>query len=378
MPDPIIKVNNNGTNKIVTINGQILQAPVGTGDLQDNKAYTVQQAGTLEITPDTGYTGMRKATLTVPNGVVKPANVITGSNANISSQGTTISLDSTISNTPTVTVPGYVSEGTAGNTGVLLSATDANFIPGNIKKNITIFGKTGTYEGSSGGGTSQESKSYTVQQSGSQTILPDSGYDSMDQVALNVPAGNCSCPSSILVENVNIANLYGTAGIQTNVSLTPVVNAGYISTGTSNTPLLTIYTNSPYHDTSPLTIQDSTLIAPAGFYPQAYSYTLSGTGVKKEISETRSRTLSISGLSSRPSYVIGMLGGSGATPDDIICFYLIDAEDEIYVRGTSTIMLRGSKLDCTWTSSSGTYTITLVDTSTSTYFASGTWQIGCF
>lgn len=118
-----------------------------------------------------------------PNGSVTAPSTISGSGALISTDSTegTLTLSKQISVTPNVTTAGYISSGTAGTASVslttyigLLGATtytpstsnqtiqqgsyltgdqtilgDADLVAGNIKNGVTIFGVTGTYEGSS-------------------------------------------------------------------------------------------------------------------------------------------------------------------------------------------------------------------------------------
>ena len=91
--------------------------------------------------------------------------------------------------TSSQTIPaGYTS---GGSVGAVTSAIDNNIQAGNIKKDVEILGVTGTYEGS--GGTLQ-TKNVTVTQNGTQTITPDTGYDGLNQVNLDVdvPTGASS------------------------------------------------------------------------------------------------------------------------------------------------------------------------------------------
>lgn len=81
------------------------------------------------------------------------------------------------------------------------------------------------YPEGGGGGNAQASKSYTVAASGTQTISPDTGYDSMQEVALSVPTGSAGTPSA-------------TKGTVSNhaISVTPSVTntTGWISGDTKN------------------------------------------------------------------------------------------------------------------------------------------------
>ena len=100
------------------------------------------------VTAPAGYYAS-DATKTITSGSATPASTITGTGASVSSSSTTLTLSKTVSNTPQVSA-GYISSGTSGDSSISLSATDSNFTESNIKKDVSIFGKTGTYEGSSG------------------------------------------------------------------------------------------------------------------------------------------------------------------------------------------------------------------------------------
>lgn len=64
---------------------------------------------------------------------------------------------------------------------------DANLVAGNIKSGVSIFGVSGTYTGSSSGGSGSVSlQSKTVSPSErTQTVKPDSGYGGLSQVTVN-------------------------------------------------------------------------------------------------------------------------------------------------------------------------------------------------
>lgn len=117
----------------------------------------------------------------VANGSATAPASISGTSASISTGTNTLTLTKTVSVTPSVSA-GYISSGTAGNSSVSLTASvttkaaatitpgttnqtiasgtyltgtqtisgDTNLIADNIKKDVTIFGVTGTHEGSSG------------------------------------------------------------------------------------------------------------------------------------------------------------------------------------------------------------------------------------
>lgn len=173
----IIATNDNGVELTYTRGGSY-QAKTVT-------PTTSQQT----ITADAQYDALSSVTVNaMPSGSVTAPSSITGTSASVSTGTNTLTLSKTISVTPNVTTAGYVSSGTAGNSSVSLTASvttkgaatitpgtsnqtiasgtyltgtqtisgDANLVAGNIKKNITIFNITGSYEGSGGGGMNKQ------------------------------------------------------------------------------------------------------------------------------------------------------------------------------------------------------------------------------
>lgn len=119
-----------------------------TGALQTKTSTDLTASGATVTVPAGVYTS--QASKSISTGTATSASTITGTGATASSSGTTITLTKSVSNTPRITTAGYISSGTAGNSSISLSATDADFLPENIKKDVNIFGKTGIYEGSGG------------------------------------------------------------------------------------------------------------------------------------------------------------------------------------------------------------------------------------
>ena len=152
-----------------------------------SKASFTLTAGTKYLNIPTGYNDTASYyTLTVASGSATGPSTVSGTSATVSTGTNTLTLTKTgVSTTPTVSV-GYVASATSSTATVTLTASvttkaaatitpgttdqtiasgtyltgtqtiagDANLIESNIKKDVTIFGKTGTYEGSGGGGGS--------------------------------------------------------------------------------------------------------------------------------------------------------------------------------------------------------------------------------
>lgn len=121
---------------------------VGSGVTQRSSSDLTASGAT--VTVPSGYYA-NQATKNVASGSATAPASISDTGATASSNGTTITLSKTVSNTPQVSA-GYVASGTAGNSSVSLSATDSNFTAENIKSGVSLFGKTGSYTGGGGSG----------------------------------------------------------------------------------------------------------------------------------------------------------------------------------------------------------------------------------
>lgn len=183
------------------------------------------------VTAPAGYYSSA-ATKTITSGSATPAASISGSSATVTAGTNTLTFTKTISNTPQVSA-GYISSGTAGNTNVSLTAsintrsssdltasnltvtapsgyyasnatktlTDANLLATNIKKDVSIFGVTGTYEGSGGGSSSDG------------VYVDDSYNDEMNTASSSIEFnGLLGAPTSFIIRSItpNMATPSGT------------------------------------------------------------------------------------------------------------------------------------------------------------------------
>ena len=186
-----VTISSNTTTTVIPTTGYdameevVITTSVPTPSLEASKTVTISGSGTTTVNPSTGYDAMEQVSVSVPAGsATTPATTITANpSISVSSGGLiTASVSASQNVTPTISA-GWVSSGAAGaisvggsNTSQLTTKAaatytpttsdqtiasgqyltgaqtiqgDANLLAGNIKKDVSIFGVTGTLEGSS-------------------------------------------------------------------------------------------------------------------------------------------------------------------------------------------------------------------------------------
>lgn len=135
------------------------EVPVGIcnliNDVHNQSKSATPTTSAQEITPDAGYTGLDKVTVAAVTSAID-ANITTG---NIKSGVTILGVSGSVVElvgetaqvTPTTsaqTIAPITGNGlTSVEVSAVTSSIDANIVAGNIKKDVTILGVTGTYEG---------------------------------------------------------------------------------------------------------------------------------------------------------------------------------------------------------------------------------------
>lgn len=150
-------------------------AGIATGKAQ---GITEQKAKLTSVTltengTSTREDGWNSVTVNVPsdiNNQNKTVNPLTSSQS--------ISADQGYSGLGTVTV------------NAVTAAIDANIAAGNIKKNVSILGVTGSYDPQ----PSLESQTASYTANGTYTITPSTGYDGMSDVEVTVNVSGSNCP----------------------------------------------------------------------------------------------------------------------------------------------------------------------------------------
>ena len=135
-----------------------------TGTAEENDSGDLTVSGATVTVPAGFYSS--QASKSVASGSATSPSTISGSSAAVSTGSNTLTLTKSVSVTPDVT-PGYVSEGTAGNANVSLTAS----VPTKAAATITP-------------GTSDQSIAAGTYLNGAQTIAGDA-----DLVAANIVAG---------------------------------------------------------------------------------------------------------------------------------------------------------------------------------------------
>lgn len=283
------------------------------------KSFTPDETG-AEITPDSGYTGLSKvtvsaipsnyigsgitqrdstdltasgATISVPSGYYAEAasksiasgsatnsGTASASSATITTGTNTITLSKAVSITPTVSA-GYVSSGTAGNVTVSLTGS-ATIDPTPTASGKTVTTPAGYYTASTTTDVDTMTLPSTImdnpktgytnvatfaRSTADRYINIDPGYlESGGYYKINAVAnGSVTAPSSISGTTATVSTGTNTLTLTKTVSVTPnVTTAGYISSGTAGNSSVSL-TASVIVNPTP-TASGATVTIPAGYY----------------------------------------------------------------------------------------------------------------
>ena len=102
----------------------------------------------------------------------------------------------------------------------------------------------------------------------SQTISPDSGYDGLSSVQINaMPSGSATAPSTISATGASISSQTGKITLtKYAVSVTPVVTAGYVSSGTAGSSTVSVTADVTTKGAATITPTKSTQTIASGTY----------------------------------------------------------------------------------------------------------------
>ena len=246
---------------------------VGSGiDRRDSSDLT--SSGATVSVPSGFYE--ENASKSIPSGTVVPANVITAVGATLTASNNKLSLYRECLNAPYVSQAGYIESGTQGKTQITLTA-DVNT---RSSSDLTASGNTVTAP--SGYYGSNASKSV---QSGSATT----------------PTGGITANPSISVDSNGLI----TASVNKSESITPIINEGYVTSGTAGT--ITFSGN----NTLQLSTQAGTTITPTTYEQTAVASGKYTTGAVKVAALTDGNNLEY-GLTdgTLPLVGVGLVGSA--------------------------------------------------------------------
>ena len=226
----------------------------------NNQDKTVSPSTTAQtVTADTGYSGLGTVTVTAMTAMTLP----TATSA--AASGTTKATITATSVNQYINIP-----------------TGWNGTAANYKINpVTLQSKTATPSGVE------------------QRITADTGYTALDMVTVEaIPAGVATAPALISVSSATVNTAGGLFVLSASTSVTPdITTAGYISSGTAGTSLITMQANIAIRSSSDVAVSGTTVTIPAGYYDQAVTKTVSGSGIGTLINTTSLGALSTTSTS---------------------------------------------------------------------------------
>jgi len=221
---------------------------------------TVTPSGVEQrINADTSYTALEQVTVqAIPAGSVTAPSVASGSSATVTTAGGVFGLSKTIDITPTVTTEGYVSTGTAGSTLVTLTANvDINDASDLSASGATVTAAAGYYPSA---------------------------------VSTAITSGVAQVPATISGASASLSSGTNTITLTKNMSLTPSVTAGYISSGTARTASVSLTASVNTRNSASLTVSGPTVTAPAGYYSASASTSVASMTLPTATSSASSGT----------------------------------------------------------------------------------------
>ena len=138
------------------------------------------------VTPDSGYDGLSSVTVGAVSSTYVGTGVARKSSSDLTASGLTV----------TAPVGYYASDATK-------TLSDANLVAGNIKKDVSIFGVTGTYEGGGSSGASYKKGTYT----------PSTTHKTAENVEITTLATIGFTPKKMCFYVTNSSNLSGKSSV---------------------------------------------------------------------------------------------------------------------------------------------------------------------
>lgn len=197
-----------------------MSSAIDTIETPNLQAKTVSPSTSAQtVSPDTGYNGLSSVTVNAIS-PTKAAQTYTPSTAN-----QTIAAGRWLTGTQTI-------------------KGDANLVAGNIKKDVSIFGVTGTYEGSGGSGVPVVTGSFTTGAGGVETVnIPYTGNGYIIALSIVIDGGFNDAPYrqyNSIVYMLTKINPDTTPNYSSGASTTAIADSLY-RTGSSSQDRTSIY-----------------------------------------------------------------------------------------------------------------------------------------